>query len=99
MLDRLGAAAPHGMTPPDASSSSLAERMRAVMGDERRPDFDSQFGNEILPIEPGLYPEPVDWAGLTREMALMWFQSDFMKAMMLGDPDEKLGVKPEAYAD
>lgn len=101
MLDKLD-----GMTPsaiPEttyADPTSLAQRMRAAMGEEgRRPDFGDGVP-EIQPIDeyPTLKPDPVPLKELVSDMCRRWFASEFMQAMLLGDPDEKLGVKPDPYA-
>lgn len=101
MLDKLG-----GMTPsaiPEttyADPTSLAQRMRAAMGEEgRRPDF-GDLVPEIQPIEeyPTVKPDPIPIEEIIGDMCRRWFESDFLQAMLLGDPDEKLGVKPEPYA-
>lgn len=101
MLDKLG-----GMTPsaiPEttyADPTSLAQRMRAAMGEEgRRPDF-GDLVPEIQPIEeyPTGKPDPIPVKEIIADMCRRWFESDFLQAMLLGDPDEKLGVKPDPYA-
>lgn len=101
MLDKLG-----GMTPsaiPEtlySDPTSLAQRMRAAMGEEgRRPDF-GDLVPEIQPIKekPVTKPEPVPVKEVLDMMVRKWFEADFLQAMLLGDPDEKLGVKPEPYA-
>ena len=101
MLDKLG-----GMTSsaiPEthyADPTSLAQRMRAAMGEEgRRPDFGDQVP-EIQPIteKPSTKPEPVPVKEVLDMMVRKWFETEFLQAMVLGDPDEKLGVKPEPYA-
>ncbi len=105
MLDRLGGAAASILpTHPGGDPTSLAQRMQEVMsevtGEERRPDFGDLVPG-ILPIDepPTTKPEPVPIQEIIDEMCRRWFFSDFLQAMLLGDPDEKLGVKPEPYAD
>lgn len=106
MLDRLGGAAASILpTHPGGDHTSLAQRMQEVMSgvtgeEQRRPDF-GDLVPEIQPIEEEATtkPMPVPVEEIISEMCRRWFFSDFLQAMLLGDPDEKLGVKPEPYAD
>ena len=101
MLNKLDAAASNFSAIPGGNGPSLEQRMRGAMGgEERRPDF-SDLVPEIQPVKekPITKPEPLSPEALVDLMCRQWFQTDFMQAMLLGDPDEKLGVKPEPYAD
>lgn len=105
MLYKLDASASNFSALPDGESTSLDRRMRdtiraATGGGERRPDF-SDLVPEIQPIheKPGTKPMPVSPQELIDMMCRKWFEGEFLQAMLLGDPDEKLGVKPEPYAD
>ncbi|RRU21161.1 hypothetical protein [Stenotrophomonas sp. 278] len=105
MLNKLDAVASNFSALPSSKSTSLDQRLRDVVGagtggEERRPDF-SDLVPEIQPIQekPGTKPMPVSPKEMVDMMCRKWFEGEFLQAMMLGDPDEKLGVKPEPYAD
>ncbi|WP_282298189.1 hypothetical protein [Stenotrophomonas sp. PS02289] len=105
MLNKLDAGASNFSALPDGDAPSLDQRMREAMraamgGEERRPDF-SDLVPEIQPVKekPVTKPLPLSPEALVDMMFREWFQRGFMQAMLLGDPDEKLGVKPEPYAD
>lgn len=101
MLEKLNAGSSYDTPLHDTDPTSLVRRMRAAMeGEGRRPDFGDMVP-EIQPIQekPGTKPEPVPVKELIDMMCREWFKNDFLKAMLMGDPDEKLGMKAEPYAD
>lgn len=100
MLEKLGSA-PSSLSMPAEHRTLLEQRLRDALGaDERRPDFGDQVPG-ILPIVPefGTKPLPPSNEAIIEVMVKRWWQTEFMQAMLLGDPDEKLGMKPEPYAD
>jgi len=101
MLNKLDAAASNFSAIPGSNPTSLEQRLRDAMGgEERRPDFGDLIP-EIQPVidKPGTKPMPVSPKEMVDMMCRQWFSGEFLQAMLLGDPDEKLGVKPEPYAD
>jgi hypothetical protein len=91
MLDRLDAAAFNTSAMPAEHRIALEQRMQQAMQEEgRRPDPTPDFDTKPLPPSP---------EALIDMMVRQWWSGDFMRAMLLGDPDEKLGMKAEPYAD
>ncbi len=91
MLDRLGGFAPDTSAIPAEHRKALEQRMQeALQDDTRRPDLTPDFSTKPAP------PSPEE---LMDRMVRQWWNGDFLRSMLLGDPDEKLGMKAEPYAD